>query len=75
MFVLPKRKQTAFLSSHRYDIDGHLINVTLPTGEVSGYHNAMERSVRVECTSNRGHFMTVTNHSEDSTAYTLRQGA
>lgn len=68
------RKPTGFISSRRYDSDGHLINVTLPTGEVSGYHGTMDSSVRVDCTSNRGHFTTITNHTEDSTVYTLRQG-
>ncbi|XP_060718384.1 teneurin-1 [Tachysurus vachellii] len=69
-----KSDENAWTTVYEYDIDGHLINVTLPTGEVSGYHGTMEKSVRVECTSNRGHFMTITNHSQDSTAYTLRQG-
>jgi len=59
----------------RYNSDGHLINMTLPTGEVSSFHGNMEKAVRVEATaSNRENFIIITNHSADNTIYTLRQG-
>ncbi|KAG9341668.1 hypothetical protein JZ751_018732 [Albula glossodonta] len=61
-------------SSCRYNSEGHLINVTFPTGEVSSYHGNMEKSVRVEVeTSNRENFITATNFSATNTIYTLRQ--
>lgn len=59
----------------RYNSDGHLINMTLPTGEVSSFHGNMEKAVKVEATaSNRENFIITTNHSADNTVYTLRQG-
>ncbi|XP_062845098.1 teneurin-1 isoform X2 [Trichomycterus rosablanca] len=69
-----KSDENAWTTVYEYDDDGHLINVTLPTGEVSSYHGDTERAFRVECTSDRGQFVAVTNRTEDGAAYTLRQG-
>ncbi|XP_022536740.2 teneurin-1 isoform X2 [Astyanax mexicanus] len=66
--------ENAWTTVYEYNSDGHLINVTLPTGEVSSLHGDMGKSVKVEAlTSNRENFITITNHSEDNTIYTLRQ--
>lgn len=68
-----KLTESVFMS--RFNSDGHLINMTLPTGEVSSFHGNMEKAVRVEATaSNRENFIIITNHSADNTIYTLRQG-
>lgn len=62
-------------SPHRYNTEGHLINVTYPTGEVISFHGNMEKSVKVEVdTSNSENFTTATNFSATKTIYTLRQG-
>uniref|UniRef100_A0A4W4DYT4 Teneurin transmembrane protein 1 n=1 Tax=Electrophorus electricus TaxID=8005 RepID=A0A4W4DYT4_ELEEL len=66
--------ENAWTTVYEYNVDGYLINVTFPTGEVSSFHGDMEKSVRVEATtSNREHFIATTNHSDDTTVYTLRQ--
>ncbi|XP_055726034.1 teneurin-1 isoform X2 [Salvelinus fontinalis] len=66
--------ENAWTTVYEYNYDGHLINVTFPTGEVSSFHGNMEKSVRVEAdTSNREKFITATNFSAASTIYTLRQ--
>ncbi|XP_062341689.1 teneurin-1 isoform X1 [Osmerus eperlanus] len=68
--------ENAWTTVYEYNLDGHLINVTLPTGEVSSFQGSMERSVRVEAdTSNQERFITATNFSASSTIYTLRQGS
>ncbi|KAA0716697.1 Teneurin-1 [Triplophysa tibetana] len=69
-----KGKLTGNMFMCRYNSDGHLINMTLPTGEVSSFHGNMEKAVKVEATaSNRENFIITTNHSADNTVYTLRQ--
>uniref|UniRef100_A0A671NEQ1 Teneurin-1-like n=1 Tax=Sinocyclocheilus anshuiensis TaxID=1608454 RepID=A0A671NEQ1_9TELE len=66
--------ENGWTTVYEYNSDGHLINVTLPTGEVSSFHGNMEKAVRVEATaSNRENFIIITNHSADNTIYTLRQ--
>lgn len=63
------------MSLGRYNSDGHLINVTLPTGEVSSFHGNMEKSVKVEADTSSGeNFITATNYSAANTIYMLRQG-
>ncbi|RXM93997.1 Teneurin-1 [Acipenser ruthenus] len=58
-----------------YNAEGHLINATFPTGEVSSLQSNTEKSVRVEVdTSNKENFVTATNLSATNTIYTLRQG-
>lgn len=60
----------------RYNSDGHLTNATFPTGEVSSFHNDVEKLMRVEFdTSNRENVITATNFSATSTIYTLKQGS
>ncbi|XP_028838549.1 teneurin-1 isoform X2 [Denticeps clupeoides] len=66
--------ENAWTTVYEYNSDGHLINVTLPTGEVSSFHGNMEKSVKVEAeVSNRENFVTATNFSEASTIFMLRQ--
>lgn len=52
-----------------------MTNVTLPTGEVSGFHGNLERWSRVEVeASTRENFITSTNLSASDTIYMFRQG-
>ena len=61
--------------SPRYNSEGRVTNITLPTGEVSGFHGNLERWSRVEVeASNRENFVTSTNLSASDTIYTFRQG-
>lgn len=61
--------------SPRYSNEGRVTNITLPTGEVSGYHSNLERWSRVEVeASTRENFVTSTNLSAGDTIYTFRQG-
>ncbi|KAG7484175.1 hypothetical protein MATL_G00046510 [Megalops atlanticus] len=69
-----KSNENGWTTVYEYNTEGHLINVTFPTGEVTSFHGNMEKSVRVEVgTSNRENFITATNFSASSTIYTLRQ--
>lgn len=61
--------------SPRYSNEGRVTNITLPTGEVSGFHSNLERWSRVEVeASTREDFVTSTNLSAGDTIYTFRQG-
>lgn len=61
--------------SPRYSNEGRVTNITLPTGEVSGFHSNVERWSRVEVeASTRENFVTSTNLSAGDTIYTFRQG-
>lgn len=61
--------------SVRYNSEGRVTNVTLPTGEVSGFHGNLERWSRVEVeAANRENFVTSTNLSASDTIYTFKQG-
>lgn len=61
--------------SPRYNSEGRVTNITLPTGDVSGFHGNLERWSRVEVeASNRENFVTSTNLSASDTIYTFRQG-
>lgn len=52
-----------------------MTNITLPTGEVSGFHGNLERWSRVEVeASTRENFVTSTNLSASDTIYMFRQG-
>lgn len=52
-----------------------MTNITLPTGEVSGFYGNLERWSRVEVdASTRENFVTSTNLSASDTIYTFRQG-
>lgn len=62
--------------SPRYNSEGRVTNITLPTAEVSGFHGNLERWSRVEVeASNRENFVTSTNLSASDTIYMFRQGA
>ncbi|XP_066570780.1 teneurin-1 [Amia ocellicauda] len=69
-----KSNENGWTTVYEYNGEGHLINVTFPTGEVSSFRSNMEKSVRVEVeTSNRENFVTTTNFSATNTIFTLRQ--
>ncbi|KAJ8348239.1 hypothetical protein SKAU_G00268280 [Synaphobranchus kaupii] len=69
-----KSNENSWTTIYEYNAEGHLINVTFPTGEVTSFHGNMEKTVRVEVgTSNRENFITATNFSASNTIYTLRQ--
>lgn len=73
VFVLVHHPLCCF--SPRYNSEGRVTNITLPTGEVSGFHGNLERWSRVEVeASNRENFVTSTNLSASDTIYTFRQG-
>lgn len=72
-FVLVHHRLCVY--SPRYNSEGRVTNITLPTGEVSGFHGNLERWSRVEVeASNRENFVTSTNLSASDTIYTFRQG-
>lgn len=63
------------LNPTRYSSEGRVTNITLPTGEVSGFHGNLERWSRVEVeASTRENFITSTNLSASDTIYMFRQG-
>ncbi|XP_041112039.1 teneurin-1-like isoform X2 [Polyodon spathula] len=69
-----KSNENGWTTVYEYNAEGHLINVTFPTGEVSSLQSNTEKSVLVEVdTSNKESFVTVTNFSATNTIYTLRQ--
>ncbi|KAI4886913.1 hypothetical protein NFI96_030427, partial [Prochilodus magdalenae] len=69
-----KSDENAWTTVYEYNSEGHIINVTFPTGEVSSFHGNMEKSVRVEVdSSNSENFVTVTNFSSADTIFTFRQ--
>ncbi|XP_043910272.1 teneurin-1 isoform X2 [Protopterus annectens] len=66
--------ENGWTTVYEYDSEGHLTNVTFPTGEVSSFHSNMERAMQVEIdTSNKENYIATTNFSAISTIYTLRQ--
>lgn len=81
-FICPKAVRSCGCGYHRfcncfprYSNEGRVTNITLPTGEVSGFHSNMERWSRVEVeASTRENFVTSTNLSAGDTIYTFRQG-
>lgn len=64
------------LSPCRYDSEGHLTNVTYPTGVVTSLHREMEQSINIDVeSSNRDDAITViTNLSSAEASYTVVQG-
>uniref|UniRef100_A0A8D0CGR6 Teneurin transmembrane protein 1 n=1 Tax=Scleropages formosus TaxID=113540 RepID=A0A8D0CGR6_SCLFO len=69
-----KSDENGWTTVLEYNSEGHLINITFPTGEVSSFSGNMEKSVKVEVdTSQQDNFITATNFSSTSTIYTLRQ--
>ncbi|CAL8262825.1 unnamed protein product [Lota lota] len=69
-----KSDENSWTTVYEYNNEGHVTNITLPTGEVSGFHGNPERWSRVEVeASNRENFVTSTNLSASDTIYTFRQ--
>ncbi|KAF3838050.1 hypothetical protein F7725_009818 [Dissostichus mawsoni] len=69
-----KSDENSWTTVYEYNSEGRLTNITLPTGEVSGFHGNLERWSRVEVeASNRENFITSTNLSASDTIYTFRQ--
>lgn len=62
--------------SFSYDSEGHLTNVTFPTGVVTNLHGDMERAIIVDIeTSNKDEDVSIiTNLSSIDSFYTLVQG-
>ncbi len=59
-----------------YDSEGHLTNVTYPTGVVTSLHREMEETINIDMeSSNRDDDVTViTNLSSVDASYTVVQG-
>uniref|UniRef100_A0A672JPX9 Teneurin transmembrane protein 1 n=1 Tax=Salarias fasciatus TaxID=181472 RepID=A0A672JPX9_SALFA len=69
-----KSDENSWTTVYEYNSEGRVTNITLPTGEVSGFHGNLERWSRVEVeASNRENFVTSTNLSASDTIYTFRQ--
>uniref|UniRef100_A0AAY4CU76 Teneurin-1 n=1 Tax=Denticeps clupeoides TaxID=299321 RepID=A0AAY4CU76_9TELE len=69
-----KSNENGWTTVYEYNVEGHVINVTFPTGEVSSFLGSMEKSVRVEVeNSNLENFVTSTNFSAADTIFTFRQ--
>ncbi|XP_026796322.3 teneurin-1 isoform X2 [Pangasianodon hypophthalmus] len=69
-----KTDENGWTTVYEYNSEGHIVNVTFPTAEVSSFHDNMEKSVRVEVdSSNSENFITVTNFSSSDTIFTFRQ--
>uniref|UniRef100_H3DEB4 Teneurin transmembrane protein 1 n=1 Tax=Tetraodon nigroviridis TaxID=99883 RepID=H3DEB4_TETNG len=69
-----KSDENSWTTVYEYSNEGRVTNITLPTGEVSGFHSNLERWSRVEVeASTRENFVTSTNLSAGDTIYTFRQ--
>uniref|UniRef100_A0A8D3EBD1 Teneurin transmembrane protein 1 n=1 Tax=Scophthalmus maximus TaxID=52904 RepID=A0A8D3EBD1_SCOMX len=69
-----KSDENSWTTVYEYNSEGRVTNITLPTGEVSGFHGNLERWSRVEVeASNHENFITSTNLSASDTIYTFRQ--
>uniref|UniRef100_A0A8C6U495 Teneurin transmembrane protein 1 n=1 Tax=Neogobius melanostomus TaxID=47308 RepID=A0A8C6U495_9GOBI len=69
-----KSDENSWTTVYEYNSEGRVTNITMPTGEVSGFHGNLERWSRVEVeVSNRENFVTSTNLSASDTVYTFRQ--
>ncbi|XP_042274855.1 teneurin-1 isoform X1 [Thunnus thynnus] len=69
-----KSDENSWTTVYEYNSEGRVTNITLPTGDVSGFHGNLERWSRVEVeASNRENFVTSTNLSASDTIYTFRQ--
>uniref|UniRef100_A0A8D0DGZ8 Teneurin transmembrane protein 1 n=1 Tax=Sander lucioperca TaxID=283035 RepID=A0A8D0DGZ8_SANLU len=69
-----KSDENSWTTVYEYNGEGRVTNITLPTGEVSGFHGNLERWSRVEVeASNRENFVTSTNLSASDTIYTFKQ--
>uniref|UniRef100_A0A8C9T954 Teneurin transmembrane protein 1 n=1 Tax=Scleropages formosus TaxID=113540 RepID=A0A8C9T954_SCLFO len=69
-----KSNENGWTMVYEYNTEGHLTNVTYPTGEIMSFYGNMERSVKVEVAESANEkFTTVTNFSTTGTTYVLRQ--
>ncbi|XP_078268670.1 teneurin-1 isoform X1 [Rhinoraja longicauda] len=69
-----KNNENGWTTVYEYDSDGHLTNVTFPTGQVSTFYSEVDKSVQVEANlSNKENFAVTTNFSATNAAYTFRQ--
>uniref|UniRef100_A0A3Q3W7D0 Uncharacterized protein n=1 Tax=Mola mola TaxID=94237 RepID=A0A3Q3W7D0_MOLML len=69
-----KSDENSWTTVYEYSSEGRVTNITLPTGEVNGFHGNLERWSRVEVeASSRENFVTSTNLSASDTIYTFRQ--
>ncbi|KAM7418046.1 hypothetical protein PAMA_017607 [Pampus argenteus] len=69
-----KSDENSWTTVYEYNSEGRVTNITLPTGDVSGFQGNLERWSRVEVeASNRENFVTSTNLSASDTIYTFRQ--
>ncbi|XP_077002061.1 teneurin-1 [Tamandua tetradactyla] len=69
-----KSNENGWTTVYEYDSEGHLTNVTFPTGEVSNFHSDLEKLTKVELdTSNRENVLMSTNLTTTSTIYILKQ--
>ncbi|XP_067903490.1 teneurin-1 isoform X4 [Heterodontus francisci] len=69
-----KNNENGWTTVYEYDSDGHLTNVTFPTGQVSSFYRDVGKSVQVEANlSNRENFVITTNFSATNTVYLYRQ--
>uniref|UniRef100_A0A8C6NS06 Teneurin transmembrane protein 1 n=1 Tax=Nothobranchius furzeri TaxID=105023 RepID=A0A8C6NS06_NOTFU len=69
-----KSDENSWTTVYEYNSEGRVTNITLPTGEVSGFQGNLERWSRVEVeASNRENFVTSTNLSASDTIYTFKQ--
>uniref|UniRef100_A0A674BQX6 Teneurin-2 n=1 Tax=Salmo trutta TaxID=8032 RepID=A0A674BQX6_SALTR len=70
-----KADETGWTNFYEYDSEGHLTNVTYPTGVVTSLHREMEQSINMDVeSSNRDDAITViTNLSSAEASYTVVQ--
>ncbi|XP_038630838.1 teneurin-1 isoform X3 [Scyliorhinus canicula] len=70
-----KNNENGWTTVYEYDSDGHLTNVTFPTGQVSSFYRDVDKSVLVEANlSNRENFAITANFSATNAVYIYRQG-
>ncbi|XP_048461254.1 teneurin-1-like [Rhincodon typus] len=69
-----KNNENGWTTVYEYDSDGHLTNVTFPTGQVSSFYREVDKSVQVEANlSNRENFAITANFSATNAVYIYRQ--
>ncbi|XP_072361714.1 teneurin-1 isoform X2 [Scyliorhinus torazame] len=70
-----KNNENGWTTVYEYDNDGHLTNVTFPTGQVSSFYRDVDKSVLVEANlSNRENFAITVNFSATNAVYIYSQG-
>ncbi|XP_048400349.1 teneurin-1 isoform X3 [Stegostoma tigrinum] len=69
-----KNNENGWTTVYEYDSDGHLTNVTFPTGQVSSFYREVDNSVQVEANlSNKENFVITANFSATNAVYIYRQ--